>query len=160
MIRPLIVLLLTATALLSAGEPAAARIATVSLDRVTNLVGYENLAVIFAEKEAKEAMKAVKAKIRELNARIFDAMDEEAIRGISNELSLMERKREIIMRGGRQRDNFKDKLTQFIDANFRAEYALILNAQGGGSLDNLVISSGARLEDITTRVVEKLQAEL
>jgi len=140
-------------------ELAKAKVAIVRFNRLTNneLVGYEQIRTLAADKDSLEALKKTNAEIKATNKEIVAAEDDAKLNELSRKLEFLNRKSSLLkqrMNNDSRRDNQK-VIRDFVVENYKDKYLLI--AQEPEALDRFLWKGNVEITDITDDVAAKVK---
>ena len=153
--------------LLAAGanseEPAKAKVAVVSLNSMMRDGNFhQRIMLLSLDKDALAAMKKIGVEIKAVRKEIVDAQDQAKLNALQNKLQFLSRKLSLVAQratsGGPRRD-VQALLRDFVIANYKDKYPLIVQPDAGGP-DPIVWKGGVELTDITEEAMAKLRERL
>jgi hypothetical protein len=153
----LLFLLVAATA--ESQELAKAKVAVVRFNRLMNneLIGYEELRLLAANKESLEALKKTNAEIKAAQKQIVAAEDDATLNELSRKLEFLNRKSSLLKQrisndaGG----DMQKVVRTFVVNNYKNQYHLIV--QEPEALDRFLFKENAEISDITDQVAAKVK---
>lgn len=136
-----------------------AKVAVVRFQRLMNneIVGYEQMRTLTADKESLEAVRKVNADLKAVQNSIVAAEDDTQLNELSRRYEFLNRKRQLL-RQRIQNDSGKDiqkVMRDFVVSAYKDKYHLIV--QEPEMLDRMLWKGNAEIIDITDEVAAKVK---
>lgn len=140
-------------------ELAKAKVAVVRFNRLMNneILGYEQMRTLTADKESLEALRKVNADLKAAQNSIVAAEDDTQLNELSKRYEFLNRKRQLL-RQRMQNDSGRDMqkiMRDFVVTNYKDKYHLIV--QEPELLDRMLWKGNAEIVDITDEVAAKVK---